>query len=200
LKRLLILLTCLFFLPGCSGGGGGDDQKAPTSYTAVIFGDSIALEIGQSGELTTLTAPYGTWINKGVGGNTVTEGWNRWATDVDAINPKILVVSAGITDLHSLDPNMERIKRDLSNIVNQITLKEYKAYFLNYPEFATATPSQINNIITMNQWLNDHATQNIKIINYNQWVKNNSSYMYSNLIHPTAAGYVELAKYIYNNF
>src|SRR3990172_9799301 len=66
-----------------------------------------------------------TFYNKGIGGNTVEDLWNRWHDDVLALKPDWVSVKIGINDLHRFlrDPangiSPDRFRKLYNDILSQ---------------------------------------------------------------------------------
>ena len=115
LKRILI-----FFCSFCS---------KKTTKTIVCIGDSLTECGGLGGRYTDYLKqrlPGHFIINKGIGGDTIAGGRQRFERDVLQFEPYIVVIELGANDYWQMKRSIEELKYDLEHMVKQCSDKNIK--------------------------------------------------------------------------
>ena len=115
LSIVLSLLTIFLAIPGYN-------LLRPTPIRVVCIGDSLTTCGGPDGKYTDWLSkflPRDTIINKGIGGDTLHGGRERFEKDVLELNPDIVVIELGANDFWQRKRAIEQLKADLEDMVKR---------------------------------------------------------------------------------
>lgn len=167
------------------------------------------------------------WYNHGIGGQTTTQIRQRFARDVLALQngtfadsrgnvtlsykPTIVVIECGINDVAAgVDP--ETIKDNLRWMVDQCKRNNIVPVVFNLPGDAVTNQTFLRGIETINKWMAAGGLgENCTVFDFNAWWGNatyrnlaynltDNTHPNANIaddIHPTKAGYADLANVLF---
>jgi len=109
----IAIAAILFGCPGCA-------KHKPRKV--VCIGDSLTVCGQTDGRYTDYLAkwlPNETIINKGISGNTLADGRQRFQADVLSLNPDVVVIELGANDFLQMKRSVEQLKADLEDMVKR---------------------------------------------------------------------------------
>jgi acyl-CoA thioesterase-1 len=113
-----LLLLPVLVVPLISAGC----RKQEPSLTIVCLGDSLTLCGGPDGKYSDWLAkwlPKDTIINKGIAGNTLADGRNRFQRDVLDLHPDIVVIALGTADFWQANREILQLEADLEDMLSR---------------------------------------------------------------------------------
>jgi GDSL-like Lipase/Acylhydrolase family len=202
MKRTILAAAVALALSAC-GGGSGDPAGVPTSTSSstppptVFIGDSI------TAYWTSLDTYFPGAVNEGIGGQTCEQMQKRFAADVLAKNPAVVVILCGANDIRY------NLSDDQSPLFAMVQAAQSAGAKVVVGELLpnTGWPEQVDNYPEIGQAL--YVIWNKAIVDgkdqygyivadyYDAMLldgKQNASLFKSDGTHPNAAGYAVMAK------
>lgn len=159
-------------------------------------------------------------FNHGIGGQTTNDIWLRWKRDALGEiydpedgrgnktlpgKPHYIYIHVGINDVYrNVDPNIT--KANFISMAESCKNNGIKVYFSNIPPGDILSNAQILDIKSMNNWMGQTlTTYGAIVIDEYFWAEDPinpgmvKSEFYSDGVHPTKDGYIELSRFIYSN-
>jgi len=191
MKNMLVAILLFVIASSCSIRKIG---------TGIVIGDSIAYGYFHSYGIWTKklneTSDYD-WTNKGIGGNTSKNVLDRFYKDCINLQPDVVLLHVGINDIRKSTNIIQTEHEFMSNIsiINQLCEKNKIKLLICEIPFVKDRDNAIT--IRLNNWIT-----NIIRGEYNYCENNwNDKSRYSDGIHPTELGYIEIFdKFIKNKF
>lgn len=173
---------------------------APGENRVVFMGDSITDAWGHGSTF----FPGKPYINRGISGQTTPQMLIRFRPDVIALQPKVVVILAGINDIAgNTGPSTLQMTEDNLTSMAELARANHIRIVLASVLPAASFPWQpgidpVAKIRTLNTWIRDYCTRNGDVyLDYYSAMVNPESGMQKELtvdgVHPNAAGYQVMA-------
>lgn len=172
-------------------------MRAKKTIRGVIVGDSLSREVAKTERLNILTGRE--WINKGVGGNLISDISYRWFWGIEQQLPSYVLLIVGINDIYNNFIEGD-IAAGFTNIINQIKRIGAKGYICSIPYSANESNEQKIRTININNWLSQTCLDNgMVFIDFFTWSINNSNLRDPDTVHfIIPAGYTAISNFIYS--
>ena len=180
-----------------------DDLKlgAPAAgeNRVVFMGDSITEGWNLAG-----TFPGKPYINRGISGQTTPQMLGRFRQDVIALEPKVVVILAGINDIagNTGPMTLEQTEGNLASMAELAAANHIRVVLcsvlpaFDFPWHPGLTPAP--KVIELNQWIKAYAAQHGHVyVDYHTAMKDSRDGLPATLsgdgVHPLPAGYMVMA-------